>query len=467
MVLKIPAWTGLVLWLGLCLPLVGQAETRVPAEKLTFRESRALDPVTQEPLTGVVFRTYPGGGVRTESRYEDGVFTGETRFYKKNGDLDRVVRDARAEEKAPVPKKPREASPSAPATLSVQKEESKPSLRSDPLPQSSGGLLVQGEGTPLRPKVHPGGGGFLVSTNGESIPIDLSSDPGKLTVVVENPSHGRLKDDGGGRFTYVPDPDFRGLDRFRVMPPPPDNPDGLIDLYVRTQPIDAETDILIITDMSGSMEQTWPLLKSVQANQLQRSLVRFYGSVGKYNDKVRVMDDPSERTLVFLQPDFHGRDRGKKITLVFQDEAHPHYHRASGIYPCEEGDRYVRATPDPMDILSGGFFAPLVTLGESDSFMEDITELRRQLAERKDGFYRGVLFQIDNPVVPGFHSFVETVFEGRSPYTNSRLNLKEYTQGKFPVLKVVYGVPGQTDPDSYFEMIRRALADLGVVIPPR
>lgn len=97
--------------------------------------------------------------------------------------------------------------------------------------------------------------------------------------------------------------------------------------------------------------------------------------------------------------------------------------------------------------------------------MEDITELRRQLGAQKKGFYRGVLFQIDNPVIPGFRSFVETVFEGRSPYTNSRLNLKEYTEGKFPVIKVVYGVSGHADPDTYFEMIRRALADLGVAIP--
>ncbi|NBU69741.1 MAG: hypothetical protein EBS49_09085, partial [Verrucomicrobia bacterium] len=389
----------------------------------------------------MVFRVYPGGALRTESRYEQGVFTGETRFYKKNGDLDRVVRDSQPEEKAPK-KQTRETIPPVFAPIAAPKDNF-PSTQAGPNAPSSGGQLVQGEGVPLRPKVNPGGGGFLVSTNGESIPVDLATDPGKLAVVVEKPSHGRLKDDGGGRFTYVPDPDFRGLDTFRVIPAPPGNPDGKIDVYVRTQPIDAETEILIITDMSGSMEQTWPLLKSVQANQLQRSLVRFYGSVAQYNDKVRVMDDPSERTLVFLQPDFPGRSYGKKITLVFQDEAHPHYHRSSGIYDCEEGDRYVQARPDPLDILSGGgLFAPLAAMAEKDSFMEDITELRRQLGAQKKGFYRGVLFQIDNPVIPGFRSFVETVFEGRSPYTNSRLNLKEYTEGKFPVIKVVYGVSG-------------------------
>ncbi|NDC00637.1 MAG: hypothetical protein EBZ83_04370, partial [Verrucomicrobia bacterium] len=398
--------------------------------------------------TGVVFRVYPGGALRTESRYEQGVFTGETRFYKKNGELEKIVRDPGIPPKV----RPTAVADPVPPPAFIRKsptKENRPGVTSPGA--TDGGLLVQDLGKPVRPQSLPGGGGgFLVSTNGESIPVDLATDPGKLTVVVEKPTHGRLKDDGGGRFTYVPDPDFRGLDTFRVIPAPPGNPDGKIDVYVRTQPIDAETEILIITDMSGSMEQTWPLLKSVQANQLQRSLVRFYGSVAQYNDKVRVMDDPSERTLVFLQPDFPGRSYGKKITLVFQDEAHPHYHRSSGIYDCEEGDRYVQARPDPLDMLSGGgLFAPLAAMAEKDSFMEDITELRRQLGSQKKGFYRGVLFQIDNPVIPGFRSFVETVFEGRSPYTNSRLNLKEYTEGKFPVIKVVYGVSGHADPDTY------------------
>ena len=91
--------------------------------------------------------------------------------------------------------------------------------------------------------------------------------------------------------------------------------------------------------------------------------------------------------------------------------------------------------------------------------------LRQELAASKGDFYRGVLFQINNPLIPGYRKFVETVFQGLSPYTNSRLNVKEYATGKFAVLKAVYGIDPATSPQGYFDLIRQALGELGVAIP--
>jgi hypothetical protein len=169
--------------------------------------------------------------------------------------------------------------------------------------------------------------------------------------------------------------------------------------------------------------------------------------------------------LNFLRPSFLGKGAGKKITLVFQDEAHPHYHRTDGIYPCDPGARYVNATPDPLDMFRWGLAAPLATMADTDTFMEDITALRQEMAASKGDFYRGVLFQINNPLIPGYRKFVETVFQGLSPYTNSRLNVKEYATGKFAVLKAVYGINPETSPQGYFDLIRQALGELGVAIP--
>jgi hypothetical protein len=431
------------------------AETRIPAEQIESKDGFVYEEGKTIPITGIVYWQWPNGQVKTEREYRDGRLTGLIRTYSSNGKLEKETRGKPTV--VPNSTLPTSKPVSLPAPTSVtsrvvfQSKEGTPGFSTPPrtnaysLPDSD--LLK----TP----------GVLISRQGESIPIDLGASP----VITQQPKYGQLRVDGGGKYTYIPDPDYRGMDKFNVHPAPPGHPDGQLQIYVRTQPIDTDTEILIVTDASRSMEQTYPALNSVRRNQLQRSLIRFYGSAERYENQVRILDDPSERTLQFLRPTFMGKGVGKKITLVFQDEAHPHYHRTDGIYPCEPGARYVMATMDPLDMLRWGLAAPLATMADSDSFMEDITALRQELSVSKGDFYRGVLFQINNSEIPGYRKFVETVFQGLSPYTNSRLNVKEYATGKFAVLKAVYGINPATSPQGYFDLIRQALGELGVAIP--
>jgi len=431
------------------------AKTRIPAEQIESKEGLVYGEGQTVPITGIVYWQWPNGKVKTEREYRDGRQTGLIRTYSSNGKLEKETRG----------KPPVSSSANSPVSRPVPSPAST-GLSSGVVFQSNDAKLGLSPSTGTTTSSSPDPDslktpGVLISRQGEPIPIDLGASP----VITQQPKYGQLRVDGGGKYTYIPDPDYRGMDKFNVHPAPPGHPDGQLQIYVRTQPIDTDTEILIVTDASRSMEQTYPALNSVRRNQLQRSLIRFYGSAERYENQVRILDDPSERTLQFLRPTFMGKGVGKKITLVFQDEAHPHYHRTDGIYPCEPGARYVKATMDPMDMLRWGLAAPLATMADSDSFMEDITALREELAASKGDFYRGVLFQINNSEIPGYRKFVETVFQGLSPYTNSRLNVKEYATGKFAVLKAVYGINPATSPQGYFDLIRQALGELGVAIP--
>ena len=431
------------------------AGSRISADQIETKEGLVYIEGQAVPYSGTAYWRWPNGQVKTEREYRDGRLTGLIRTYSSNGKLEKETRgkptvapNSTLPTSKPVP------SP-APTGLSssvvFQSKEGTPGFSTPPRTNASSLPDSDSLKTP----------GVLISRQGESIPIDLGASP----VITQQPKYGQLRVVGGGKYTYIPDPDYRGMDKFNVHPAPPGHPDGQLQIYVRTQPIDTDTEILIVTDASRSMEQTYPALNSVRRNQLQRSLIRFYGSAERYENQVRILDDPSERTLQFLRPSFMGKGVGKKITLVFQDEAHPHYHRTDGIYPCDPGARYVQAQPDPLDMFRWGLAAPLATMADSDSFMEDITALREELSVSKSDFYRGVLFQINNSEIPGYRKFVETVFQGLSPYTNSRLNVKEYATGKFAVLKAVYGINPATSPQGYFDLIRQALGELGVAIP--
>ena len=452
--MKLNPWILIAVFGFLSIPSA-QASSRISADQIDAREGLVYEAGQPTPFTGIAYWQWPDGKVKTEREYREGRPTGLIRTYSANGKLEKETRGKPpvVTKPAPPPSKHVSAvSPTSPVSSVVfQAREGSSVSSAFPSFPSSGAGDPSSINSP----------GTLISRQGESIPIDLGATP----VITEQPKHGQLRVDGGGKYTYIPDPDYRGMDKFNVHPAPPGHPDGQLEIYVRTQPIDTETEILIVTDASRSMEQTYPALNYVRRNQLQRSLIRFYGSVGRYEERVRILDDPSERTLEFLRPGFMGKGVGKKITLVFQDEAHPHYHRTDGIYPCDPGARYVNATPDPLDMFRWGLAAPLATMADTDTFMEDITALRQELAASKGDFYRGVLFQINNPMIPGYRKFVETVFQGLSPYTNSRLNVKEYATGKFAVLKAVYGIDPATSPQGYFDLIRKALGELGVAIP--
>jgi len=298
----------MTIWALPCIP-VASASSRISADQIDSREGLVYEEGQPTPFTGIAYWQWPNGKVKTEREYREGRPTGLIRTYLANGKLEKETRGKPPVVAKPTPPSPKLAPAAVPtspvSTVVFQSKEG--SSASSPFPS----FPSPGAGDPSSLRSP----GTLISRQGESIPIDLGTTP----VITEQPKHGQLRVDGGGKYTYIPDPDYRGMDKFNVHPAPPGHPDGRLEIYVRTQPIDTETEILIVTDASRSMEQTYPALSYVRRNQLQRSLIRFYGSATLYEERVRILDDPSERMLNFLRPSFLGKGAGKKITLVFQD----------------------------------------------------------------------------------------------------------------------------------------------------
>ena len=101
-------------------------------------------------------------------------------------------------------------------------------------------------------------------------------------------------------------------------------------------------------------------------NQLKAVLLSHYGSESAYLDKVKIINDSSERTLRML--DNNGESiAGKVITMVFQDEADP----------------YVDVGWTDMDPYPEGYWLDT-----------DLQALRTKLSNYPENYYKGVVFQV-------------------------------------------------------------------------
>lgn len=132
--------------------------------------------------------------------------------------------------------------------------------------------------------------------------------------------------------------------------------------------IDADTNIYIYVDSSGSMFNAQYTLQMIYYNNLKDILIsRYNNDESLYEEKVKFILDASGRTFDFLNLEGENPD-GNVIVMVFQDDAEYVYH--SGSFWDENTPR-------------------------TRTFDEDITALRERLVNTRSG-YDGIIFQVGN-----------------------------------------------------------------------
>jgi len=166
-----------------------QASSRISADQIDAREGLVYEAGQPTPFTGIAYWQWPDGKVKTEREYREGRPTGLIRTYSANGKLEKETRGKPpvVTKPAPPPSKPvPSVSPTSPVSSVVfQAREGSSVSSAFPSFPSSGAGDPSSINSP----------GTLISRQGESIPIDLGATP----VITEQPKHGQLRGDGGGK----------------------------------------------------------------------------------------------------------------------------------------------------------------------------------------------------------------------------------------------------------------------------
>lgn len=197
--------------------------------------------------------------------------------------------------------------------------------------------------------------------------------------------------------------------------------------------IDIHTNINIYFDSSGSMDSTLEPLNVMRATCLKEALLPLYeNDENAYDEKVRVISNPTEQTMNFLNFE-NETPEGKMISLVFQDEAATVYTNGSSSWD----DHSPRTS----------------------AFDEDISTLRARLDTFQPNDYRAIIFQVhtgDNFYeFFNFKKLIQYVQTGSGNYSgNYGLSDREEFNYKYDV------TPGAT-PEYYKELIVEALQELG------
>lgn len=196
--------------------------------------------------------------------------------------------------------------------------------------------------------------------------------------------------------------------------------------------VDKETNIDIYFDSSGSMNSTLPPLNEMinSGGKLYNSLINVYGDDSTYKSKVRIISDPSERTLDFLNYKGASDTPKKSVIIIFQDEAAPVYHPYSD--------------------------------SPTSAFLEDINALKINLAGRSTGFYKGIIFQIKGN--PSFKKFLEDIENGNEPFDISENNIKDITLRERVQIRIVYDVDAGMNSSYYYSLIKTTLSDMGIYL---
>ena len=210
--------------------------------------------------------------------------------------------------------------------------------------------------------------------------------------------------------------------------------------------IEVDTNIFIYFDASGSMNSTLSPLQTMRTTQLKDALLPLYdGDSDAYDQRVQIVSPFDERTMNWFNlGNVTPPTDGNVIVLIFQDEAHTVYHQI----PFSN------------------------TQTRTSTFDSDISALRTALdgyiadPNKGSAYYRGVIFQVENPLFfstqtigEAFQGFVQSYQNGTGnyapPYGLSDRNEFNY----------VYDVVDGDLPETYRDLIIQALQDLGFAIP--
>lgn len=191
--------------------------------------------------------------------------------------------------------------------------------------------------------------------------------------------------------------------------------------------ITANTEVIIFFDSSGSMNSTLSPLTTMRNTLLKSALLPFYGNdESVYDQKVRVISDPSERTFLQLANRGNGLS-GEQLIMVFQDEAQPIYHATNSFEP------------------------------RTLAFENDIALLRSRIEALPSSTYRGIVFQVSRPTADGqnFKSLIQSVEGGTGLYSGVN-GLEDKTE-----LAYEYDVINGSTPNYYMDLIILKMQQLG------
>ncbi|UZH55557.1 hypothetical protein JRG66_01280 [Salinimicrobium tongyeongense] len=199
-----------------------------------------------------------------------------------------------------------------------------------------------------------------------------------------------------------------------------------------TPVINADTNIYIYFDSSGSMDNTLYPLQEMRNTLLRAALIGLYNNDDAlFDEKVQVIADPSERTMHFLN--LRGESpSGNSIALIFQDEA---------VYSYTD---YVSSWDQNTT--------------RTATYDADITALRGRLATWPSNSYNGIIFQVATPNSPdaeNFAKFVSYVENGDGNYAGA------YGLSDKSEIGYVYDVNPGDSPAYYEGLIVSALQSLG------
>ena len=191
-------------------------------------------------------------------------------------------------------------------------------------------------------------------------------------------------------------------------------------LYSLEQFIGPDTDINIIADGSGSMDTTATVLRTMVASgALKTRLLPFYNNnEALYNQRVKFVEDSSERTYSTGMLNSPSRGGTKLINLVFQDETDGAYNNTN-----------------------------------NGNYNTDVTALRTTLGGYAPGFFVGIVFQVVK--YPTFKTFLQNVKLGLAPFTT--LNLQDK-----PEIKHTYDVLAGNTQQYYVETIVNSILSLDI-----
>lgn len=211
-----------------------------------------------------------------------------------------------------------------------------------------------------------------------------------------------------------------------------DTPDLFGDGEGNTPPpvINQDTEIYIYFDSSGSMNSTLSPLQTMRSTLLKDALLPLYGGdEGEYDAKVRVIQNPTERTLAMLNIE-GDTPTGNVIALVFQDEAVNIYHSGAATW----SDASTRTT----------------------TYDNDLSILRSRMASFPTNYYRGVIFQVEGN--DQFGDLIHAVEDGTGSYSGSN-GLSDKSEVAYR-----YGVDDGNTPQYYADLIVQTLQDLGFAL---
>jgi hypothetical protein len=214
--------------------------------------------------------------------------------------------------------------------------------------------------------------------------------------------------------------------------------------------LDANTEINIWFDNSGSMTNVLEPLINALTSCLKSLLLPIYGTVALYEERVKVYSfipgsftvngqpislpskssGANERTFVVLNTMGSSDSITRVINIVFQDEAQDVYHQV------------------PYD--------GTITQG----YIDDLAALKAELALKKDpNYYKGVIYQIANPTFQGaFGDLLQEAVAGTGNFSGVNSLADLTSAGK---LSIEYNIFQSNDSFFYLNLLRNTLLGLG------